>query len=69
MGQLYCKVRQLLQKRPVHLRDPRINGNQCLPTESMWLEKGTLRTFNFHITLNKTISFNACSQEVKIYQI
>ena len=66
VGRLYCKVGQLLQKRPVHLRDTRANGNPYLPTGSMWFENGILRTFNFRKTFNKAISFNVCFQEAKI---
>ena len=51
---------QLLQKRPVHLRDTRTNGNQCLATGSMRFGNGILRTFDFWKTFNKTISFNVC---------
>ena len=30
MGQIYCKVGQSLQRRPLHLRDTRTNGDSCL---------------------------------------
>ena len=36
----YYKVGQLLQKRPVNLRDTRTNGEPCLLTGQMWFENG-----------------------------
>ena len=40
--QIYCKVRQLLRKRPVHLRDTRTNRDLCLLTEQMYFKNGVL---------------------------
>ena len=58
MGQLYCKVEELLQKGPVRLRGTRTNGNAFLPTGSMRFENEISRAFNFRKTFNKTICFN-----------
>ena len=43
----YCKVGQLLQKKTVHLRGTRTNGNPCLPTGSMRFENGIFGRNNF----------------------
>ena len=42
VGQLYPKIEQLLQKRPVYLRDAKGNGNPYFPTGPIRFENGIL---------------------------
>ena len=42
VGQLYSKIEQLLQKRPVYLRDAKENENPYFPTGPMRLENRIL---------------------------
>ena len=42
VGQLYCKVGQILQKRPVHLRDTRTNRDPCLLAGQMFFDNKVL---------------------------
>ena len=54
VGQLYYKVELLLQKKLVHLRDTRTNGDPCLLTEPMrGISDGSSSFRKIHIFIDR----------------